>query len=87
MNIRYLVDGIRKVSDQVESIQAFWEIGELTPLVQEPQNPIPFSSTQKESQGMEIEFRNVSFKYPDTEQKVLKHVNLKIEPGQVSCHL
>lgn len=32
-----------------------------------------------------IEFRDVSFRYPDTDHDVLKHLNLTIEPGQHIC--
>ncbi|MTI87550.1 MAG: ABC transporter ATP-binding protein [Balneolaceae bacterium] len=35
----------------------------------------------KEVEGA-IEFRNVSFKYPETEELVLKNLNLKIHPGE-----
>ncbi len=36
---------------------------------------------EKEIKG-EIEFRNVSFKYPDTTENVIKNLSLKIKPGQ-----
>ena len=32
--------------------------------------------------GISLEFKNVSFTYPDTEQTVLKHVSFVIRPGQ-----
>lgn len=32
--------------------------------------------------GISLEFQNVSFTYPDTEQTVLKHVSFVIRPGQ-----
>jgi len=35
------------------------------------------------STGMELEFRNVSFKYPGTTKAVLEDVSFKIEPGQM----
>lgn len=54
-------------------------------LVAEPDAPTPYSSTTgKSNPGMEIELRNVSFTYPDSEKTALKHVNLKIKRGQVS---
>lgn len=37
------------------------------------------------SDCLSIEFRNVSFRYPGSEQYVLKHVNLKIKKGEKIC--
>jgi len=40
-------------------------------------------SVEKELDGKcEIEFKSVSFKYPDIDQYVLKNINLKFKPGQ-----
>lgn len=35
-----------------------------------------------ESETLEIEFKNVSFKYPKTEKWIIKNLNLKIEKGE-----
>lgn len=40
------------------------------------------SVTEKDLSGGAIEFENVSFKYPGTENYVLKDVSLRIEPGE-----
>lgn len=36
---------------------------------------------RKASKNFEIEFKNVSFKYPETEEYVLKNINLKFQKG------
>lgn len=50
---------------------------------EEPQGgePLPGETTAAPL----FEFRNVSFRYPDTEQDILKHVNLTVMPGEHIC--
>ncbi len=52
-------------------------IMETRPLIRAPREPVPL----EEPRG-EIEFRKVSFRYPDTEREVLHEVSFRAEPGQ-----
>ncbi|KLO12495.1 P-loop containing nucleoside triphosphate hydrolase protein [Schizopora paradoxa] len=45
--------------------------------------PRVLDESVKESTGMELEFRNVSFKYPGTTKPVLEDLSFKIKPGQM----
>ncbi|MEN8196915.1 MAG: ABC transporter ATP-binding protein, partial [Pseudomonadota bacterium] len=46
-------------------------------VIEDPPSPLALSSVRGE-----IEFRDVSFRYPGTERWVLKNVSFRIEPGQ-----
>ena len=40
------------------------------------------SISAKEIHGVELEFRNVSFKYPNTDRMILKNISLKLREGE-----
>ena len=47
----------------------------------ETENPMSNDGKAKPANNFDIEFKNVSFKYPNTEEFVLKNINLKIPSG------
>ena len=49
----------------------------------EPSNPVAF----KESEKGVIEFKNVSFKYPDADEAMLKNVSFKATPGTTTAFI
>ncbi len=53
------------------------EVLEVEPSVTDPENPAPIPDATGE-----IEFKDVSFKYPDAQECVLEHINFKAERGQ-----
>lgn len=55
------------------------EVLDQIPTVVDPEVPKRIASTQK---GAHIEFKDVSFKYPDSEEYVLEHVSFEAKPGQ-----
>ncbi|MGB9679786.1 MAG: ABC transporter ATP-binding protein [Thermoanaerobacteraceae bacterium] len=57
------------------------EVLETKPSIIDPENPKHFD---KKLKG-EIEFRNVSFKYPDAEDYMLKNISFKVLPGQTTA--
>ena len=59
-------------------VKSIFELLALEPKITEIENPIKVSA----SKAPRIEFKDVSFKYPDTENYVLKGFNLIIEPGE-----
>ena len=71
LNIARLLERNLYVSDIVEVINT-------KPIIKEIKNPILIP----ENITPEIEFRNVSFKYPDQENYVLKNISFKILPGE-----
>lgn len=63
--------------EMMHSYQVFMEYPE------EPEEGKPIPKEAK--QAPLLEFRNVSFRYPDTEEYILNHLNLTILPGEHIC--
>jgi ATP-binding cassette, subfamily B, multidrug efflux pump len=59
------------------------DVLETEPLIKDPEKPLkfhePFNST--------IEFRNVSFRYPDAEEDVLHEISFTASPGQTTAFI
>ena len=49
----------------------------------EPENPVPFKEDEK---GI-VEFKNVSFKYPDADEAMLKNISFKATPGTTTAFI
>lgn len=64
------------------SVKRIAEILNTKNSIQELENPIPF----KDIKGV-IEFKNVSFKYPDAEEEVLKNITFKTKPGTTTAFI
>lgn len=60
-------------------VNHFFEVMNLPRLVHEPVNPIKIDASINPP---EIEFKNVSFSYPNSKKKVLKNLNFKIKSGE-----
>jgi len=56
----------------------FFRIIDTAPVLPRPEHPVSLSSAEAPS----IVFENVSFAYPGTTRRVLRHVSLAIEPGE-----
>ncbi|KAF8640677.1 hypothetical protein AX17_000333 [Amanita inopinata Kibby_2008] len=77
-----LFDDGGSVLDKLISIRKLYEIAELPNRI--PNGKIPFPENQRSLElGVSIEFRNVSFKYPDTDFYALRNASFKIEKGQL----
>ena len=59
------------------------EILETTPVVRNKENPKTFS---KRIQGS-VEFKNVSFRYPDSDEDVLTDITFTVEPGTTTAFI
>lgn len=57
------------------------EVLELEPMIQEPVSP---SAEETEMRGT-LEFRNVSFKYPEAEENVLSDISFKSRAGEITA--
>ena len=57
------------------------EVLETEPDIKDPENPKQFDEKQK---GI-VEFKNVSFKYPDANEPLLKNINFTAEPGKTTA--
>ncbi|KAF8624812.1 hypothetical protein AX15_005699 [Amanita polypyramis BW_CC] len=77
-----LVDNSDSIMDRVASIRNLYEIIGLPNKI--PDGTVPYPENQRSLEmGMSIEFRNVTFKYPDTDNYALRDVSFKIEKGQL----
>jgi ATP-binding cassette subfamily B protein len=60
-------------------VNHFFEVMNLPKIVQDPINPTTISTSVNPP---EIEFKNVTFSYPNSKKKVLKNLNFKIKSGE-----
>lgn len=65
------------------SLKRIKEILKKNVSIVEPESPIPF----KENERGVIEFKNVSFKYPDADEAMLKNVSFKATPGTTTAFI
>lgn len=65
------------------SAQRISEVLAIKPTIIDPKNPKSFN---KEVLG-EVEFKNVSFKYPGAEEDILKNISFKAMPGQTTAFI
>lgn len=63
------------------SAERIAEILETQPSINDPQDPVHFPADFKG----EVEFRNVSFRYPDAEEDVLHDVSFTAKPGETTA--
>ena len=65
------------------SIGRINEVLKCDPVIKDPVNPKTFS---KRIKGL-IEFKNVSFRYPDSDEDVLTDITFKAEPGKITAFI
>ena len=75
-----LIGGITGLYDNKLFIRNLFEFLQLNPKIVTPANPKPFP--EKIVNG--IEFRNVTFSYPDSDKKVLDNFSLFVRPNAVT---
>lgn len=67
---------------QFDDIRTLYEIENIPNKVVDGVEPFP-EDKQSLRSGISVEFRNVSFRYPDTEKYALRDVSFKLEAGQL----
>lgn len=65
------------------SIKRIKEILKREVSIVEPESPVPFKEEEK---GV-VEFRDVSFKYPDADEAMLKNIRFKATPGTTTAFI
>ncbi|KAI0762243.1 P-loop containing nucleoside triphosphate hydrolase protein [Fomes fomentarius] len=72
----------REFDKQLRAIRKIYEVVNIPNLV--PDGVIPFpEDTAKIRCGISIEFRNVSFKYPESDQYALRNISFSLDVGQL----
>lgn len=59
------------------------EVLDVEPIITEPKNPKTYSKRVK---GL-VEFKNVSFRYPDSDEDVLTDINFTAKPGETTAFI
>lgn len=77
-----LFSATSSVAEQLLGVRKLYEVSEIRNRVTDGTTPFPENSTSL-GLGISIEFRNVSFKYPESQSYALKNVSFKIERGQL----
>jgi ATP-binding cassette, subfamily B, multidrug efflux pump len=65
----------------IVSVQRINEVLDTEPAIADPKSPVKFNGNVKG----QIEFKNVSFRYPSAEDDVLKNVTFTAKPGQTTA--
>ncbi|KAI0288520.1 HlyB/MsbA family ABC transporter [Russula brevipes] len=77
-----LISETGNFSEQLMSLRKLLEAGNITNKVVEGTIPFP-ENEQSIRNGISLEFRNVSFRYPESEKYVLRNISFRIEQGQL----
>ncbi|KAI9437632.1 HlyB/MsbA family ABC transporter [Lactarius indigo] len=70
------------ISDRLASLRKLYEVDNIPNKVVDGTIPFP-ENARSISDGISLEFRNVSFRYPGSEQNALRGVSFKLLPGQL----
>lgn len=73
-----LLRNLNTVFDSSLYVQSLFDILEVQPIIKESEHPVKIDSNRPPL----IEFKNVSFAYPDTSYKILDNFSLTINPGE-----
>ncbi|KAI9437631.1 HlyB/MsbA family ABC transporter [Lactarius indigo] len=82
MRIRDIFQRMGSISDQLASLRKLYEAENIPNKVVDGTIPFP-ENAQSIGDGISLEFRNVSFRYPGSEQCALRDVSFKLLPGQL----
>lgn len=80
-NFQGILDGISNMYEYSLYIDMFFTFMEYQPKIVSPKDAIPIL-TSKGSTGLEIEFRNVCFTYPEKTRPTLHNINFTIHSGE-----
>ncbi|KAK2462113.1 hypothetical protein APHAL10511_006576 [Amanita phalloides] len=80
--IYFLFERDESILNKITSIRNLYQIIEIPNKVFDGKVPFPENQRSLET-GMSIEFRNVSFIYPDTDTYALRDVSFKVDRGQL----
>jgi ATP-binding cassette, subfamily B, bacterial len=73
-----ILGGVQGIYEHGLYLSTLYELLEREPKIHAPENPAPVRRPFQQG----IEFRNVSYRYPDRAEKALDDVSFTIEPGQ-----
>ncbi|KAI9507419.1 HlyB/MsbA family ABC transporter [Russula earlei] len=81
-SVRLLLQQTGNVSGQLSALRKLYEAGNITNQVVDGTVPFP-QNTQSIRDGICLEFRDVSFRYPGSEDYALRNISFRVAPGQL----
>ena len=78
--VENLISGVTGLYDNKLFLRNLFEFLKLQPKIFSPEVPVPFPKNIVKG----IEFKNVSFSYPDSYKEVLKKFNLLVKPNEIT---
>ncbi len=76
--LQQILSRFSSIAERALYLQDFFDFLAIQPTIQSPKKPIPFPEAIKEG----FEFRNVGFKYPNTEVWALRGLNFNLKPAE-----
>ncbi|RPD54069.1 HlyB/MsbA family ABC transporter [Lentinus tigrinus ALCF2SS1-6] len=73
----------QRVGAQLTALRDLYEMGNIPNIVPDGTVPFPVDPSDKTGSGVSVEFRDVTFKYPDAKKYALRGVSFTLSPGQL----
>ncbi|RPD78581.1 HlyB/MsbA family ABC transporter [Lentinus tigrinus ALCF2SS1-7] len=73
----------QRVGAQLTALRDLYEMGNIPNIVPDGTVPFPVDPSDKTGSGISVEFRDVTFKYPDAKKYALRGVSFTLSPGQL----
>jgi ATP-binding cassette subfamily B protein len=80
-NFQSVLDGFSSTYENNLFVSTLFEFLEYTPQIISPANPAPIDPSTN-IKGLSVEFRNVSFTYPEKSEPALKNISFIIQTGE-----
>ncbi|TFK85037.1 P-loop containing nucleoside triphosphate hydrolase protein [Polyporus arcularius HHB13444] len=75
-------DQTSSITEQLATVRKLYEVANIPNRIEDGTVPFP-EDAQKIQHGIALEFRNVSFRYPGSEQYALQNISFKLSAGQL----
>ncbi|KAI0267129.1 HlyB/MsbA family ABC transporter [Gloeopeniophorella convolvens] len=81
-SVRALLNQTGNVSEELSTLRKLYEAGNIENQI--PDGSVPFPENEQSIRdGISLEFRDVSFRYPGSEEYALRGISFKVRPGQL----
>ncbi|RPD56246.1 P-loop containing nucleoside triphosphate hydrolase protein [Lentinus tigrinus ALCF2SS1-7] len=77
-----MVSRTNGIEEQIQAVRNVYELADIPNVVSDGTVAFPENGESIEA-GIALEFRNVSFKYPDTDNYALRDISFRLLPGQL----
>ncbi|KAH7100212.1 P-loop containing nucleoside triphosphate hydrolase protein [Auriculariales sp. MPI-PUGE-AT-0066] len=84
MSLRRFSLEVRRSTQTLTDVKAAFEVANVKNMIEDGPTAFPENAQDTATKGIEIEFRNVSFRYPKADQWALRQVSFKILRGELA---